>query len=90
MRAKKAQQVSITFRTSSATRAVLDEIALNLERDRSYVVNEAIIGYVRWYEHEKQLIEQRVAVADRGGLIDHDEVFEGLEREFAAEMDRAS
>ena len=90
MRAKKAQQVSITFRTTAANRDVLDEIAHNLERDRSYVIGEAIAEYLWRYERDKKLYAESRAAAARGELIDHDELFDQLEREFAGTMDRAS
>ncbi|HVA24610.1 MAG TPA: CopG family transcriptional regulator [Chloroflexota bacterium] len=84
------EQVSITFRTEASKRDTLDEIAQNLQRDRSYIVNEAIAEYLWRYEHEKRILAESHAAGERGELIDHDDLFDELEREFAGKVDRAS
>lgn len=84
------EQVSVTFRTDACKRDVLDEIASNLQRDRSFVLNEAVGQYLWRYEHEKKILAESHAAAFRGELIDNDELFDELEREFAGSVDEAS
>jgi predicted transcriptional regulator len=84
------EQVSISFRTAAANRDTLDEMARNMKRDRSFVLNEAVEQYLWRYESLKQRLAESMAAADRGELIDHDELFDELEREFAGKVERAS
>lgn len=88
--ADKGEQVPITFRTTAMNRDVLDEIAYNMRRDRSFVLNEAVAQYLWRYEEEKRALAEALADAERGDLIDHDELFDQLERELASKVDKAS
>lgn len=52
----------VTFRMPAEKRAALDELAKALERDRSYVLNEAVDAYLETHawqlEHTKEAIEE--------------------------------
>ncbi len=90
MASQKEEQVSITFRTAAKNRETLDEIASNLKRDRSFVVNDAIEQYLwRFEEHKRAYAESR-AQAERGELYDQEEVEAELERWIADSLDKAS
>jgi predicted transcriptional regulator len=49
MSANEKQTVSITFKTDQQKCEVLDQIAQDLDRDRTYVLNEAINNYLDLY-----------------------------------------
>lgn len=82
--------VSITFRTSQSNRDTLDEIARTMKRDRSFVLNEAIDDYLDHYRWFKQKVEKGLAAADRGELVDHEEVMAEVEGWVADSLDKAS
>ncbi|WP_341527455.1 ribbon-helix-helix domain-containing protein [Nostoc sp. UHCC 0302] len=41
---------NITFRIDSDKKAALDAIAAGMNRDRSYVLNEAVAAYLKTYQ----------------------------------------
>lgn len=53
---------NVTFRIDSDKRAALDAIAAGLDRDRSYILNEAISLYLTL--HQWQLAEIRQGIAE--------------------------
>jgi len=75
------QDVSITFRTSAKFRDVLDEIAHNMKRDRTFVINEAVSQYLWRFEEDKKAYARSRADFARGDYQDHDEFFDELEAE---------
>lgn len=65
---------TISFRIASEKVDELDALAKSMDRDRSYLLNEAVdayLGYLRRYMAE---VEEGIAAADRGELVDHEEV----------------
>jgi predicted transcriptional regulator len=71
---------NITFRLDSERRAALDEIAAGLDRDRSYLINEAIALYLEMYQWQIQQIKQAVTEADAGDFATEAEVTEVFAR----------
>jgi len=65
---------TISFRLDSDKLQELDTLAKAMERDRTFVLNEAIRSYLdiqRWHlEH----IRAGIHAADAGDLVDHTEV----------------
>ena len=65
---------TISFRLDSEKVSALDVLAKTLDRDRTYLLNEAVAAYLdtqRWQlEHLKKSIKQ----ADSGQFIEHQEV----------------
>ncbi|MBW4523358.1 MAG: ribbon-helix-helix protein, CopG family [Scytolyngbya sp. HA4215-MV1] len=57
---------NITFRLDSEKRAALDAIATGLDRDRSYLINEAITLYLEMHQWQIEEIQRAVAEADSG------------------------
>lgn len=57
---------TMTVRIPSRTKQALDEIAEALERDRTYVVNEALAAYVDIHEWQCGHIKQGLRDADAG------------------------
>ncbi|MBD2773752.1 CopG family transcriptional regulator [Iningainema sp. BLCCT55] len=65
---------NITFRLESEKRVILDTIAAGLDRDRTYVLNEAIDLYLEVYQWQIAEIEAGVAEADAGDYATDEEV----------------
>jgi len=65
------EKQTISFRIDSDKVNALDVLAKALDRDRTYLLNEAVAAYLdvqRWQlEHIKASVKQ----ADAGRLIDH-------------------
>jgi predicted transcriptional regulator len=65
---------TISFRLESDKVSALDTLAAALDRDRSYLLNEAVRAYLdvqRWHIEQ---IEAGIKQANAGKLIDHREV----------------
>ena len=65
---------TITFRTDSLTKKALEEIARALDRDRSYVLNEALRFYIEAHRLEIEEIKKAVKEADAGEFASPAEV----------------
>ncbi len=57
---------TMTVRIEPGTRKVLDKIADALERDRTYVVNEALKSYIDVHQWQIDHIRQGIRDADAG------------------------
>lgn len=57
---------TMTVRINAETREALDSIAANLDRDRSYVVNEALAAYIDTHRWQIEHIRQGLREADAG------------------------
>ena len=65
---------NITFRLDSEKRAALDSIAVGLDRDRSYLINEAITLYLEMHQWQIEEIQSGIAEADAGDFATEEEV----------------
>lgn len=65
---------NITFRIDSDKKATLDVIAAGINRDRSYVLNEAIEAYIEMHQWQIKEIEKGIAEADAGDFASDEEV----------------
>jgi predicted transcriptional regulator len=65
---------NITFRIDSDKKATLDAIAAGINRDRSYVLNEAIEAYLDMHQWQIEEIEKGIAEADAGDFASDEEV----------------
>ena len=65
---------NITFRLDGEKRAVLDAIAAGLDRDRTYVLNEAVQLYLEMHYLQVAEIEQGLAEAEAGDFASDEEV----------------
>jgi len=65
---------NVTFRLDSDRRDALDAIAAGLDRDRSYIINEAITLYLELHQWQIEEICQGIAEADSGDFATPDEV----------------
>ncbi len=65
---------TISFRMRSDAVETLDELAESLERDRSYLLNEAVEQYLELNEYHTKLIARGLRAAKEGKLVPHAEV----------------
>jgi RHH-type transcriptional regulator, rel operon repressor / antitoxin RelB len=65
---------NITFRIDSKNRSALEAIAACMERDRSYVLNEAINLYLEMHHWQIEEIRQGITEADAEDFATEQEV----------------
>jgi predicted transcriptional regulator len=65
---------TITLRIAEEKKTALDAIATGLDRDRSYVINQAIDAYLELYQWQVEEIKNGVAEAEAGDFATDDEV----------------
>jgi predicted transcriptional regulator len=65
---------NITFRLDSDKRAILDAIAAGLDRDRSYILNEAITAYLEVHQWQIDEIQRGLAEAEAEDFASEAEV----------------
>jgi predicted transcriptional regulator len=71
---------TMTVRIDADTREALDALAASLERDRSYVVNQALQAYLDVHQWQIKHIRQGLAEADAGKFVSTAEVNRVLNR----------
>ena len=64
-----AKSSTITFRTGDDQRKQLDNIAVSMDRDRSYIINQAIDHYLDIYRWQVEHIEEGLKQAERGEFV---------------------
>jgi predicted transcriptional regulator len=65
---------TITVRVEPGVRGALDSLATALDRDRSYLINEALTAYIETHQWQVDHIRQGLREADAGKLVDPREV----------------
>ena len=65
---------TVSFRTDSRKVEALDAIAASQDRDRSYLLNQAIDSYLELQQYHVELVEKGIQQAEAGNLVDHAEV----------------
>jgi predicted transcriptional regulator len=65
---------TVSFRLDSDKVEALDALAEALDRDRTYLLNEAVAAYLDVQEWQVRHIKASIRQADAGQLIDHQEV----------------
>jgi predicted transcriptional regulator len=71
------EKQTITFRADPRKVKALDRLARSLDRDRSYLLNEAVEQYLSVHEYHLDQIKHGLAEAHAGKLLDYDEVKAG-------------
>jgi len=67
-------QETITFCLDSEKTKAIDDIALGTDRDRTYVINEAIDAYLEVHQWQLDHIKEGLRQADAGEFASDDEV----------------
>jgi predicted transcriptional regulator len=65
---------TVSFRTDSKKVKSLDALASIQDRDRSYLLNQAVDNYLDLQQYHIELIEKGIRQADAGDLVDHRDV----------------
>jgi predicted transcriptional regulator len=65
---------TITFRSDRKKIKALDRLARSLDRDRSYLLNEAVDHYLSVHEYHLEQIGKGLQEAREGKLVDYDKV----------------
>ena len=67
-------KVKIRFRLASKKVRDLDAMAETMNRDRSYLLNEAVEAYLDVQQWQMEQIKASIRQADEGKLIEHKQV----------------
>jgi len=62
---------TITFRLPEEKPQALDSVAKVQQRDRSFVLNDAVDQYLSLHEYHRALIEEGIREADAGEVMEH-------------------
>jgi predicted transcriptional regulator len=65
---------TISFRIASDKIAELDVIAKNMDRDRSYLLNEAVETYLNEQRRFAAMVEEGLDASRKGELVDDEKV----------------
>jgi predicted transcriptional regulator len=68
------EKQTVSFRLDSDKISALDDLAKALDRDRTYLLNEAVSTYLDIQQWQMEHINSAIRQADAGKLIDHEEV----------------
>jgi len=73
----------LTFRANRKKVKALDRLAQALDRDRSYLLNQAVDQYLSVHEYHVQQIKEGLAQARAGKLIDYEQVKKDWQKRLA-------
>jgi predicted transcriptional regulator len=62
-------QRTISFRLDDDKIAALDDLAENADRDRSYLLNEAVANYLELQTYQTKLVKEGLAAVKAGRTI---------------------
>jgi predicted transcriptional regulator len=65
---------TITFRLPEEKLQALDSVADVQQRDRSFVINEAVTQYLSLQDYHRALIEEGIRQDDAEDVVDHETV----------------
>ncbi len=65
---------TISFRIAAEKVAELDSIAKAMDRDRSYLLNEAVESYLNEQQRFAAMVREGIKAAENGELIDDEDV----------------
>lgn len=65
------EKQTISFRLESDQVSALDALANSLDRDRSYLLGEAVQAYLDTQQWQLEQIRASIAEADAGRVVDH-------------------
>ena len=71
---------TVSFRTDSRKVEELDSLAAAQDRDRSYLLNEAIDYYLDLQRYHIEAIKEGIRDADAGNLVPHEAVFDEVKK----------
>jgi len=69
----------LSFRTEESKCSELDKLAKSMDRDRSWVINEAIDSYLELHRWQLERIEKGIAASKAGRTLSTEEVLQRIE-----------
>ncbi len=69
-----SEKETVSFRTDKEYKEALDAVASSLERDRSFVINEAIKNFLELHSWQVRHIEEGLAQARKGKFASEKEL----------------
>jgi predicted transcriptional regulator len=76
--------IALSFRTEEETRQALDRVAAQMERNRNWVINQAIQDYLDLQAWQLEQIEKGIADRKAGRVHTHEEVVARIQARIAA------
>jgi predicted transcriptional regulator len=73
-------RATLTFRIEPDAKAALDALASALDRDRSYIINEAVDAYLETQRWQIAHIKQGMKEADEGKFVSQREMKKLVDR----------
>lgn len=70
----------ITFRLDTDKKKILDTIALVMDRDRAYVLNEAVDDFIELHQWQMEQIQKGIEEADKGLFASKEDVQKVFQR----------
>lgn len=71
---------TITFRLDTDKKKILDTIALAMDRDRAYVLNEAVDDFIELHQWQMEQIQKGIEEADKGLFASKEDVEKVFQR----------
>lgn len=68
------KKVNVTCRLDSEAVAFLDMLGANLDRDRSYLIKDAVSQYIKLHQWQIDEIKKGLAELERGEVASEEEV----------------
>jgi predicted transcriptional regulator len=68
------EKVNVTCRLDRDAVAFLDALGANLDRDRSYLIKQAVAQYIELHAWQIEEVERGIEEADRGEFASDEEV----------------
>jgi predicted transcriptional regulator len=68
------KKVNVTCRLDNEAIAFLDMLGKNVDRDRSYLIKDAVSRYINMHRWQIEEIEKAIAEADAGEFASDEEV----------------
>lgn len=68
------EKVNVTVRLAKDAVEFLDDLGKSLDRDRSYLIKEAVESYISLHRWQVEEIKKAVAEADAGDFASHEDV----------------
>jgi RHH-type transcriptional regulator, rel operon repressor / antitoxin RelB len=65
---------TVSFRLDPSLKAALDEVGTALDRDRTWIINDALRAYLEVHHWQLKQIDQAIAGADRGEFATEEEI----------------
>ena len=73
-----SEQKTISFRMDAGKVETLDEIAIQVRRDRTFLLNEAVDAWLDLHEYQRRLVDAGKQAAEEGRYVGNAEMRQRL------------